>query len=445
MEKGLLFTYLLTYGGACAALVNPFIGLLAYVCLAVLKPETLWYWSSYDMPGNSSRIVALALLIGWVLQGCGDWQFGRAGTVVAALSSFLAWSVVSAVYAEDQEVAWMAVESLAKIVIPFVVGMTLLDSVQRVKQLAWVILASQGYVAYEMNLSYFGGFNRLHEAGGSGMDNNSLAIALVATAALGFFLGLDAHRWWRKAIAYGFTLAVVHAVFLSFSRGAMIALTFTAVVSFLLIPKQFKHYVIFTVAVLLCLRLAGAEVRERFMTSFAQEEKRDASAQSRVMLWGDCLDSIKKNPWVGLGPEHWPLKVEKLYHWPKGKHAHTLWLQLGAELGVPALVFLILFYLLCITGLCGFLLAPPPRSDPWLRGAARMVIAAIAGFMVAAQFVSLPGLELPYYVTLVGAGVLKLSSMPAAAMTPSAGSSSIRVDRAGRSLPAGQASGSAGY
>jgi hypothetical protein len=41
-----------------------------------------------------------------------------------------------------------------------------------------------------------------------------------------------------------------------------------------------------------------------------------------------------------------------------------------------------------------------------------MVIASITGFAVSAQFVSLVGLEAPYYVVLMGAGALKLSWMP---------------------------------
>jgi hypothetical protein len=49
-------------------------------------------------------------------------------------------------------------------------------------------------------------------------------------------------------------------------------------------------------------------------------------------------------------------------------------------------------------------------ADPWLSNAARMVIASIAGFAVAGSFVSLIGLELPYYVVLLGAGVLKVVS-----------------------------------
>jgi hypothetical protein len=47
-----------------------------------------------------------------------------------------------------------------------------------------------------------------------------------------------------------------------------------------------------------------------------------------------------------------------------------------------------------------------------------MVIASLAGFAVAAQFVSLEGLEVPYYIVLIGAGALKLASEPSFLTTP---------------------------
>ena len=56
-----------------------------------------------------------------------------------------------------------------------------------------------------------------------------------------------------------------------------------------------------------------------------------------------------------------------------------------------------------------------PAADPWFRDVARMVIASLTGFAVSAQFVSLVGLEAPYYVALLGAGALKLASVPAPA------------------------------
>jgi O-antigen ligase len=173
------------------------------------------------------------------------------------------------------------------------------------------------------------------------------------------------------------------------------------------------------VVTLLALRLAGPEVRERFDTAFADADARDASSQSRVELWGVCWDLMLKHPVLGVGPNHFPPVVQE-YGWPAGKEAHSLWLQTGAELGFPGLLWLILFYGLCMVRLMR--LARGKREDlgPWFRHMACMVIAALSGFAVAVQFVSAEGLELPYYVVLIGAGVLKLSSQRSREAVPDA-------------------------
>src|SRR5256885_14622740 len=112
--KGVLFVYVLTYGGGAAALRYPYVGLLAYVCFAILRPEYLW---EYSLPeGNYSRILGIAMLIGWALQGFGNWNFGRAKLAVYSLLALLAWSVVSsAVIAENKNLAWGWVDVFFKI------------------------------------------------------------------------------------------------------------------------------------------------------------------------------------------------------------------------------------------------------------------------------------------------------------------------------------------
>jgi len=52
----------------------------------------------------------------------------------------------------------------------------------------------------------------------------------------------------------------------------------------------------------------------------------------------------------------------------------------------------------------------PTVPDPWFRYLARAVIAAIIGFRISAQFVSIKVLEPPYYIVLVGASLLKVYS-----------------------------------
>jgi putative inorganic carbon (HCO3(-)) transporter len=409
--KGLIFTYLATYGGALASLFKPYYGLLIYVCFSIIRPEDLWYWAV--TPGNYSRIVAVGLLIGWGLHGFGSWRFGRAGVVVAMLLLFWLWVLLSGLQAASPQASLTWLESFSKVVLPFMVGMTLIDSIEKLKQLAWVMVLSQGYVAYDLNLAYYGGFNRLQEIGFGGMDNNCVAIAMVTSTGVALFLGLNAPRWWQTAIAFVCAGLMTNSVMFAFSRGGLVGLLIMGAISFILIPKKPRHYLIFTLMVLLAIRLAGPEVMARFWTTFADEKARDTSAQSRVEMWKTCVEIMEKSPIFGIGPRHFPL-VAHLYGYTPLKEAHTLWLQVGAETGAVGLFFLASFYSVCLWRLWPLTRTKTPVADRWFRDSARMVIASITGFAVSAQFVSLAGLELPYYVVLLGAATLKLMSQPCA-------------------------------
>jgi probable O-glycosylation ligase (exosortase A-associated) len=403
--KGLIFTYVLTYGGAVASLITPYIGLLIYICFAVIKPESMWFWA---VPaGNYSRIIAIALLAGWAIRGFGDWRLGRATPIVLCLIGYLGWMALSAVLAPDQSVAWPFVEEQFKIVLPFVVGVTVIQTIAQLRILAWVIVASHGYIGFEMNLSYYEGFNRVQEVGFGGMDNNSIAIALVASTGFAFFLGLHEKNWWLRILALVCSLLMLHTVLFSFSRGGMLALLLTGVLSFVLVPKRPLYILIFVLVAAVGIRLAGKEVQERFATTMAEEGERDTSATSRLELWADCWDVMQKHPLFGLGPRHWPLEAAN-YGWKPGKEAHSLWMQLGAEIGLVGLGLLCAFYGLTVLRLWRLARNKEPSSEPWISYLAQGVIVALFGFGVAAQFVSLYGLEAPFYIALVGAGALKL-------------------------------------
>jgi hypothetical protein len=74
-------------------------------------------------------------------------------------------------------------------------------------------------------------------------------------------------------------------------------------------------------------------------------------------------------------------------------------------------MLLVSFYACCVWRLWPYVKRSDEQVDPWFTDTARMVIAALTGFAVSAQFVSLPGLEAPYYIVLLGAGALKLLSL----------------------------------
>src|SRR4051812_33029963 len=126
---GTIFTFVITYGGAITALFYPYIGFLVYVALGLLAPEDMW---GHALPaGNYSRVVGIAMLVGWTLNGFGNWRLGKAWPIVLALMGFWLWNVAAAFGAVHQTRAWDMVTQHAKTVLPFLVGITTLDSTSR--------------------------------------------------------------------------------------------------------------------------------------------------------------------------------------------------------------------------------------------------------------------------------------------------------------------------
>ena len=403
---GQIFVYSLTFGGAGVALVRPYYGLLVYVLFAVIRPHSLWHW--VDLPSNSSQIVAVAMLIGWAINGFGGLRFGRARACAICLVAFWLWALLSAMLvADNQERAFWYLESLAKIIAPFLVGATIITRTKQVRLLAWTIVIGLSYVAFELNLQYYGGYNRLRLIGYGSMDNNSFAIALDCVIGLALMLGVTAPRLWQKGFALFASAIMMNAVFFSDSRGGMLGLMFTGAVAFLLVPKRPIHYVMFAVMLLVGFRLMGEDAVDRFVSAFADPEERDASAQSRIDLWVDCFDAWQQSPILGVGPENWG-DVAPEYGWPKGKYAHSLWVQTATETGIVGIAWLVSFYAVCFWQMTKMVFLLPGTSAE-LRDVGRMVMAALVGFAIPAQFVSLWGLEIPYYVVLLGAVAYKVA------------------------------------
>jgi len=409
--KGLLFTYGMTAAGALLGLFCPFYGLLAYVSFAILKPDAMWPWSV--PPARYSLAIAGCMLIGWVCTKQATFKLGRAILPVVLITGFLGWAFIGAFKPHHQELAWDFVERISKIVIPMVIGLTMITSAKELKQLAWTILTAQGYMAYEMNSYYFGGYNLLRWEGFGGMDNNSAAIALVTGIGLAFFLGVHSEKLWQKGLAFFFAALMANAILFSFSRGGMLGMMVVGMGAFIVVPKRPRSYALLGMAVIAVSIMSGPEVRDRFMMTFVKKKsgEREASAQSRVDLWKDCIDVMKQKPVMGCGPNQWPM-IASTYGWPHGKEAHSLWMQTGAELGLVGLAMYLGFYLTVITLLWQITWARTHVADPWYKYIARMSFTGLCGFVVSAQFVSLESLEIPYYTAMLGLGVLKLTGRP---------------------------------
>ena len=72
------------------------------------------------------------------MKGFGNWDFRGAKPIVLFLLAYWGWILISAISAPNQQVAWDYVQLHSKILLPVLVGLTLVDSVERLRALAWV-------------------------------------------------------------------------------------------------------------------------------------------------------------------------------------------------------------------------------------------------------------------------------------------------------------------
>ncbi len=413
--KGLILTYVVTVLASIGALQRPVIGLYVYVAFAVLRPQFVFGWAG-DMQ-NISLAVGVALLVGWALKGFGSWRVGRGAPVLLMLLVFTAWTLLSASMAEFQDASTAAVIELLKIVLPFCAGVTLLDGERDWRRLMWTIVLAQAYVGFEMNLNYVRGFNQAAEGFG-GMDNNCFGVALVTIFGCAIALVLTSRRWYGRALAAVAAALILHTTLLTFSRGAMVGMVAVGAAAFLALPKRPTYIAVMLVAALLAVRLTGPQLLARYGTVLASDQERDGSAQSRLDLWRDTVKVIQMQPMLGVGPANWR-HIAYRFGWPAGKSAHSVWMESAAEIGVPGTLALLAFFVVAIVRLWPLARQRITDANRAQVGAAMGVMLGSIGFIVSGQFVSVVGLEAPYYVVLVGVALLRqLSTQTAAALVP---------------------------
>lgn len=405
---GYILTNILGYGGAVVAAFNPFIGVCLYWFFELVRPQHLFAFAG--PMGPFSEALALGTLIGWGASGFGNLRLGRATPVMFFLAAHALWALVASLASPEPDLSFVQFREYTKVWLMFVVAISLIDTVERSKVLAWVITGSAGYISAEFNqIYYLRGSNYLERFGHGGMDSNSFAVVLVTAMPVCAYVGLYSRRLWQKALAFGCVVVAVHAVMLSFSRGAFLGALVAGVVALVVTRKKPGFVLACALGAVVVLRLAGPTIREEFASAFVPTEQLDGSAQSRIALWRDCLEVMDRYPLLGVGPARFK-RISVEFGWPPGKQAHTLWLSVGAEMGWPALLSLLGFY-----GTTALLLFRPARSrlddEPgrWLSTSATMIIVCLGGFAVSAQFVSMAGLETPYFIVALGIATIRLA------------------------------------
>jgi probable O-glycosylation ligase (exosortase A-associated) len=421
-------------------------GVAVYYLYAVLRPQYIWIWALPE--GVSwSLFAAIGTMIGAVLHLAGlTPTYRKEGTspfarTHVALLLFALWIVVTYFTARDREVAWPWFVEYLKIFLMFFVSALLIQTVRHVWALAIVAAMAIGYISYEVNFLYFeSGYMGIYFNGYGGLDNNGAGVMLAMGVPLCLFIYMSTPRWWRWVFAAQIPI-ILHAVLMTFSRGAMVALLVASPLVFIRGRHKFQLALAATAMLLVLPILAGPDIRREFFS--VQEYQADGSAQSRFSSWDAAWRMAMDNPIFGVGVRNANLFSLDYGADMAGRTIHSQFLQVLADNGFPGLAFYLGTFVLA-----AFALRQVRRQTRHLNtdegriayATACGIESALAVFCVGGVFLSLEVFELPYLLLLMAAQ-LHLAVVPQEApvsVTVQGGSWTAPAHRA-RPAPAGAA------
>jgi probable O-glycosylation ligase (exosortase A-associated) len=419
VSKQVVLMVVLTLAGTVGVYaVSPFWGVSVYYLFAVLRPQYMWKWSlPEDVPW--SYYVALATM-GGVLLGLhrkdreadpGNAASFRLTAAHVWLGLFAVWVLLTAFTAQSFDASYPWMVEYLKIFIMFGVSVVVIRSPRQVWALFLIVALSLGYIAYEINYLYLiNNYLGIYHNGYGGLDNNGAGLMLAMGVPLSWFAfeGLRGKvRWFFGVLSLG----LIHAVLMTYSRGAMLSMI---VVTPLMVLRSGYRAKLGLGLVVLGLvgipAMAGKEIRARFMT--IEQHETDASANGRKAAWGAAWKMAKDYPLLGVGLRNANL-LSRLYGADiEGRTIHSQYLQIVADNGFPGLGLYLVLLFTTWRNTARVRQAMRDRTDcasHTIRSAAGGLECSLAVFAFGSIFLSLEVFELPYLIILLSAQLAGLS------------------------------------
>jgi O-antigen ligase len=377
---------------------------------------------------SGAKLVGLVVVIAWLAtmatRGTDEELFSRHPLLIAGLSGFLAWAALSSVWAESASASLTALSRY----VPNLVLIPIVYSAVRTRRQFGLLLgvivgsaaiaASFGIVHPPANPSATSG--DVARATGTAGDANVLAAVLVAGAAIAAGFALRASLpGMQRLLAAGAAGMCLLGIFLSLSRGGLVAL----VVSLLVAMVVGGRWRLRVVLVAFALALAGVV----YFTQVASLPSRErissigGGGTGRVDLWTVGGRMVAAHPVRGIGVGnfqtssiHYLLQSGAIqrddFIIETPKVAHNTYLQVLAELGiVGAALFagILLFCLSCMLRAAGRF-ARKGHLDMEIH--VRTLFVGLVGLLTADFFISEMYSKLLWLLLALGPALLAMSA-----------------------------------
>lgn len=275
--------------------------LLFFVALIYITPGTL-YPPLEDFPIAKGVAVISFLFLFSALRAKGvSWRLRDPATLW--LIAFVAVGGLSIATSLWRVYSLSAFLDVLKLILVYLLVIHLIDRLDRVRRLFWVMLwagmvpAAGTLTYYLLKIDLVEGYRGAWR--GVYSDPNDLAYNLIVLVPIGLAL-LEAERSFvKKSFVFGILTVFLLAIYVTFSRGGLVGLMIVFFFQILRSRNRMLHFSLATILLMIFLAVAPARYWERAETIL--KFRQDESAMGRVYAWQAGLSMVADRPLLGVG------------------------------------------------------------------------------------------------------------------------------------------------
>jgi O-antigen ligase len=390
---------------------------MAYVPLVMLNlPLGIVLWvvltfiQGLSVVSVAPNVTAILIGLAWLgtVRSRRDWAaevYQRHRKLLMTGLLFVVWAMLSALWARDPDLVWAG--EFWQLPVALAIFAVLIGSFPSRRWVVWLAAAFVagatlsvliGLVSDGLNPSGDALASAAEAEGrlqGANGDPNYLAAGCVPALALAAALiGITRNamvKWGLTAVM----AVLVAGLAASESRGGFLA-AIVAVAVAVVVNKRHRAKVIAVIAVVASLT---AMYFAAYPNTFERVTQVDGGGNGRTDLWFFATEMTKDHPLAGTGLNNYPLVAKDYVHEPGARDfsflitetphvAHSVYLQLLAELGVIGLALFLVFVAGCLRAA----LVAARRFDDLgefpMAGLARAAFVAMTGMLAASVFIS---------------------------------------------------------
>jgi probable O-glycosylation ligase (exosortase A-associated) len=329
--------------------------------------------------------------------------------ILVVFIALLCWITLSAIYAYDTEVAWVAYRRFLPSM--WLAPIVLFATIHDLRLLRWVLWVAAGSLALTAAktsaiLAAQGGAYLTQQISGFVGDNNvfGLVLCLVVAVLMGLRTTLPKKRWVRS-LFFGSLALVLLCIVFTRSRGAFASVGIILLVGAVLSDRPARNVLLLVMLVAAAYVAIPSEYLERMST--VANLAADESAQGRFENWGLAWESALENPIFGVGPENHMVYNAAHRYGVTIRVAHSIYFQVLGELGFVGLGLYLLFVWIGLRTLYRTWRAmiPVAESNPdlaWVRDTAFWLTCGYIGYIFGSGLLNMLYIEFPWYAIFYG-------------------------------------------